>query len=73
MQESALKRMLKEQDEVFVYNDWEDTAIRFEKKDGKITAFIKPYGQKEQKIEYTEAHDYALGGREMTKEQYEKY
>lgn len=65
--------MLQEQDNVYIYNDWEDTAIRFEKKEGNVTAFIKPLGQKEQRIAYTEARDYALGGREMTREQYEKF
>lgn len=73
MLERMLKQMLKEQDEVYVYNDWEDTAIKFVKKGGKINAFFKPLNQKEREVNYTEAHDYAMGGREMTKEQYDKY
>lgn len=58
---------------MYIYNDWEDTAIKFVKKGEKITAFFKPFGQKEQEVKFSDAHDYALGGREMTKEQYEQY
>lgn len=73
MLESTLTKMLQENDEVYVYNDWEDTAIKFVKTNGKTKAFFKPLGQNEQEVQYSEAQNYALGGRQMTKAQYERF
>ena len=58
--------------EVFIDYSFEDVAVRTEPK--KKECFVKKYGQKEQKVEFTNKlfKDVLLFGNEISKEQYTK-
>lgn len=57
---------------LYLLDNWDDVALRFELVGTKAVAYIKKLGGKEKKIDYPNAFDYAQDSKEITKEQYDK-
>jgi len=71
MDEVATK--LPKQKNVYIYDSYNDVAVRYEDQGDKTTkAYLKVVGGKEKGVQFQAAYDYAIGGKEITKEQYDK-
>jgi len=73
MKTEDIVRKLQKQKNVYIFDSFNDVAVRIES-DGKqqTGVYLKVVGGKEKKAQNRDVYDYTLGGKEITKEQYDK-